>query len=92
MSTGQGDSLTGKLAAQAEMRRGQLAESAARMRRLAEQLIALIDSGDYAYVGLERNVPLEKQAVETTLSAIYFEGKSRERIISAAASEAGRSR
>ena len=92
MSTGQDDSLTGKLAAQAEMRRGQLAESAARMRRLAEQLIALIDSGDYAYVGLEHNVPLEKQAVETTLSAIYFEGKSRERIIAAAASEAGRSR
>ena len=90
MSTGQGDSLTGKLAAQAEMRRGQLAESAARMRRLAEQLIALIDGGDYAYVGLERNVPLERQAVETVLSAIYFEGKSRERVISAAASEAGR--
>lgn len=86
------ESLTEAIAKREAAHREQLALSAGCMRKYAMKLVELIDNGDYAYVGTDRNEPLERQDVDVMLSAIYFEGKRRDRIISQMAVDAGRNK
>mgnify|MGYP007130686349 CR=1 FL=1 len=84
------ESLTGEIEQREAEHRALMARSAEVMRRQAEQLIRLIDAGDYAYVGTGRNEPLVRQDVEITLDAIKYERDRRDRIVGQMAIDAGR--
>lgn len=84
------ESLTEAIAAREAEHRELMARSAEVMRRQAEQLIRLIDAGDYVYVGTGRNEPLVRQDVEITLDAIKYERDRRDRIVGQMAIDAGR--
>ena len=84
------ESLTEAITAREAEHRELLQRSAEIMRRQAEQLIRLIDAGDYAYVGTGRNEPLVRQDVEITLDAIKYERDRRDRIVGQMAIDAGR--
>ena len=84
------ESLTEAIAKREAAHRELLQQSAKIMRQQAEQLIRLIDAGDYVYVGTGRNEPLVRQDVEITLDAIKYERNRRDRIVGQMAIDAGR--